>query len=119
MNEQTDNFDNFGYNNKDLMIKLHPLITPCSNTHYDKGKQTGIEMLEEQFTVNDMLSFCKVNVQKYWIRREHKGQKDSDDSKINAYEKYRGVLEIMKNSGVGECIVEDAWKLLDIKWKFR
>lgn len=70
---------------------LHPLINPNSQ-HYDAGEKSAIEMMEANYTVLEMISFCKINIFKYEYRKNHKGQLESDLEKITTYRNYLNLL---------------------------
>ena len=74
----------------------HPLLNPESNKHYNSSDKTCIEEMEEIFTVDEMISYCKVNIFKYEFRKDIKGQKESDLKKIETYKNYLKFLEIFK-----------------------
>ena len=101
------------------MKLLHPLITQGKNSHYDKQKTTAIEDIEEYYTVNDCVAWCRLNREKYLYRRKHKGQTASDDDKVTAYESYLTYLYKLKNLGCGEMLVKNAWVVGNYKWRFR
>jgi hypothetical protein len=98
-------------------LQLHPLINPNS-THYDIGPITAIEELEQQLTVTEMIGFCKANIFKYEYRKEHKGQAEEDDVKINTYEKYLKVLFNIDTKFTNNTVAF-VFCCLGIKWRYR
>lgn len=98
-------------------LPLHPLINPKSS-HYDNGKKTAIEELEEELTVQEMIGYCKGNIKKYSYRLEEKGQKESDLIKIQTYEAYLRVL-LLIYSGYMALQVKMALTLAGIKFRYR
>lgn len=99
-------------------MKLHPLINQESK-HYDAEGKTAIELLEEQLTVSEMIGFCKGNIFKYKYRADHKSQKDSDMKKIETYENYLYLLRHVNAMTLSAPSVKDAFKKLEIKFRYR
>lgn len=91
----------------------HPLINKDSS-HYDQGEKPAILELEEQLTIQEMIGFCKANIFKYNYRKEHKGQKESDDKKIETYENYLALLTEMKDKIGSSLTVAIGYNVLDI-----
>lgn len=98
-------------------LPLHPLINPKSS-HYDNGKKTAIEELEEELTVQEMIGYCKGNIKKYSYRLEEKGQKESDLIKIQTYEAYLRVLKSIYAIH-RSFIVKSAFAIAGIKFRYR
>ena len=75
-------------------IKLHPLINPNS-MHYENnaGQPNAISLLEDKLTVPEMRGFAKGNIFKYELRKDKKGQLESDLIKIYTYKMYLLVLD--------------------------
>jgi len=71
----------------------HPL-TKNPNKHYDveEGVRTepAIKTIERQKTIQEVISWCRINVLKYDLR--NKGQDESDKEKIKTYIDYIGFL---------------------------
>ena len=67
----------------------HPL-TQNPNKHYDveEGvrKEPAIKTIERQKTIQEVISWCRINVLKYDLRT--KGQDESDKKKIKTYVDY-------------------------------
>ena len=63
-------------------MRLHPLINKKSS-HYDLNATSAIEELEKQLSVTEMIGFCRANIFKYNYRKNHKGQRESDEEKIH------------------------------------
>ena len=105
--------------------KLHPLLTEDENgikqnQHYDQEDKTGIEILENKYTVDEMIAFCRVNIDKYTMRQDHKGQLESDKAKISKYRDYlEELLSLISKSYTMKYItVEQAFKLLNKNWRY-
>ena len=106
-------------------LELHPLLTEDENginqnQHYNEDETPGIIMLENKYTVEEMIAFCRINVDKYIIRTPYKNQSDSDKHKINKYNEYKQVLlELLSKSQTLKTIsVSEAFKLLEMKWRY-
>jgi hypothetical protein len=79
---------------------IHPLINPESAGHYDAGKKTAIEQLEQRATVMEQIGWCKGNIFKYRHRHELKGEAINDLKKMETYEAYLELLESMGREAV-------------------
>lgn len=99
---------------------VHPLINK-SSMHYNSAEKTAIEMMEEMFTVNEMVAFCEVNIFKYNYRKDHKGQLNSDIAKIATYQNYLLLLRQLKNGRYLEGVtsVKLAYKINDIEMEYK
>lgn len=90
------------------MKTLHPLINPNSAGHYDNGKLTTIQKIEDRLSVTEMIGACKFNITKYIERRELKGSLEADIEKTETYQRYLGVLLKLQRDGMGGFYVCDA-----------
>ena len=100
------------------MKELHPLLTEGKNKHY-VDKHTGkahIYSFEEDYTVNEMLAWCRITIEKYSVRE--KGQDKEDFDKRNKYMDYKNELYKLKSYGLGEMIVMGAWKTSSQEWRY-
>jgi len=96
-------------------LKLHPLLTAGENAHYAKdGKQT-IQILEDRFTVYQMMAICEFNIYKYSMRE--KGQTVSDNNKATKYNDYLKELENI-NIKFANSTVAFAFENSGIKWNY-
>jgi len=99
-------------------MKLHPLINKESS-HYDTDKTSAIEELEKQLTVTEMIGFCKANIYKYKYRMDHKGQKESDQKKIETYTNYLSLLLQLDDAGYFLDTVAMALEKAMIQFRYR
>jgi len=91
---------------------LHKLLTRGSNKQYLVDGRSAIEEMEKEFTVDDMISFCLVNIFKYKFRE--KGVNAEDDYKVSKYRDYLEELYALQSN----LLVSDAWNLLGIEWDY-
>ena len=98
-------------------LPLHPLLTEGQNKQYTKDRDTNlIQDLEGRYKVNEMLAFCRVNIDKYSFRK--KGQTESDLHKISKYQDYRDKLLTLRNYGLGEMVTLRAWNTVQTNWRY-
>ena len=106
-------------------LQLHPLITENEdgtreNEHYDSKEDNFIKREEAKYTVGAMIDWCSITIDKYEDRKDHKGQKKSDEAKIVKYKAYKLELQnlLSKSQTLKYVSVENAYKLLNIKWRY-
>ncbi len=95
----------------------HPLLNPKA-THYDTGEKPAIFEFERETSVEAMVGWCEVNILKYKHRRNHKGQRDSDDEKIETYKAYRNALIPLLHKGYKYQTVSHALELEGIEYAY-
>jgi hypothetical protein len=93
---------------------LHPLIDPQS-PHYEAREKSAIELMEEEFTIAELIAWCKGNIFKYKYRNGHKFG-TNDNAKIKHYKEYKKFLEMFKNKNM---VAKKAYKENDIQIKYR
>ena len=100
-------------------LPLHPIINPDS-TYYNKEDIPGIVQLENKHSVDRMIGFCEINIDKYNIRKPYKGQSESDKIKIKTYKAYLLVLcDIVKaNSDFKHFSVTNAMKATNREYRY-
>ena len=102
------------------MKQLHVLINEDSAGHYDVEGVSAIEEMERGMSIREGIGFARASIFKYKFRKDHKGQKDSDEKKIETYELYLGALYTLLRKGVDERnSVERGWELTQQVWRFR
>ncbi len=102
------------------MKQLHVLINEDSAGHYDIDGVSAIEEMEKDMSIREAIGYSRGNLLKYNFRKNHKGQKDSDDKKIKTYELYLGALYTLLRKGIDErSSVARGWQLTEQKWDFR
>ena len=104
---------------------LHPLISKNEdgtnkNAHYDKQKQPTIQRIEDNFTIDEVIAWCKINVFKYTDRAPYKNQSTEDQHKIDKYNQYKEMLQslLARSQTLKQVGVSEAYKLLDMKWRY-
>jgi len=95
----------------------HPLLNPDSAKHYDAGKKTAIEMLEEQTVVCSVIGWCECNIFKYNHRKALKGESEADEKKIETYSNYLKLLNSMGREAY-YMRVKDAYKKYGIQIEY-
>ena len=101
-------------------LPLHPIINQQDSPHYDADEIPGIVQLEAKHSVDRMIGFCEISIDKYNIRMPHKNQSESDKRKIKTYEAYLLVLcDIIKtNPDFKNFSVENAMKITGRKYRY-
>jgi len=100
-------------------LPLHPLINPNAK-HYRAGKgETSLETIEKKYTVIQAIAWCLITIDKYELRKDHKGQKESDEFKIKTYQDYYVELMELSNAGLAHTKVMDAWDRSHKHWRYR
>jgi len=95
--------------------ELHKLLTHGSNKQYLVNGRSGIEEMERETTVGEMISFCKCSRFKYEFRE--KGVNAEDAYKVTKYEAYLEELECLP-CYVHDLYVSGVWEMLEIKWDY-
>ena len=102
------------------MKQLHVLINKDSAGHYEVDGVSAIEEMEKETSIREAIGFARCSIFKYKFRKNHKGQKDSDEKKIKTYELYLGALLTLLQKGVDDTIsVTRGWELTGQEWDFR
>jgi len=99
-------------------MTLHPLINK-SSTHYDTQDKPAIQLLEEQLSVAAMAGFVEGNIFKYKHRQDHKGQRESDNKKIDTYENYFNIIKMLLHKGYKSQTVTWALKCEEISYEYK
>ena len=106
-------------------LKLHPLLTENEdgtkqNAHYDGKKENFIQRAERKYTVDQMIAFCSINIDKYEDRQDLKGQKEKDLHKIKKYGDYKRELNLLlsQSQTLKSFTVAESFRLLNIKWRY-
>ena len=93
---------------------LHPLINK-DIPYYDTGSKTAIEELEDEYTVDEVISFSKINIFKYGYR----GGDEANAKKVKTYTSYLTVLKGLHNMGLGSMRVSKAYEITNKKWRYK
>ncbi len=102
------------------MKVLHPLLNPNSPHYTREDGKVGIEEMEKETSIREAIGFARCSIFKYKFRKDHKGQKASDEKKIKTYELYLGALLSLLQKGVDDTIsVSRGWELVGQEWSFR
>lgn len=106
---------------RDMILPLHPLLTEknplVDNSHYlDEKKRAVIQDFEDDYSVNELIAWCRITADKYSKRK--KGQDESDVHKMNKYLDYRDELRKLQKLGLGEMEATFAWSTADIEWRY-
>jgi hypothetical protein len=97
------------------MIVKHPLINRNSS-HYDAGGKPAISILEREMSIQELIAWCKGNIRKYQLRRNYKGQYESDLKKEETYREYMLFLaELPVDCSMS---AEKAYKLLNLEMEY-
>lgn len=97
----------------------HPLLNRHS-PHYDHQETTGIEQLESRYSVDYAIGWSELNIFKYRLRQDHKGEKSSDLKKIETYKAYLSLLRDMKRlANVGQLDIKVAYRMLGIEMIYK
>ena len=94
----------------------HPLKNNNSK-HYDNNGKSAINELEKKLSVSAMMGFVEGNCFKYEFRKDHKGQKASDEEKIKTYKAYGDVLKYLLHKGHKGLTVSHALELEGIVYE--
>ena len=93
---------------------IYDLINPDS-TYYEDDGRIAIEELEKTATLSDQIGWCKGNIFKYEFRKNKKGQKLSDEIKIETFKNYLQLLSYCFCELRRDMICKEAYKLLGIE----
>ena len=96
----------------------HPLINKNSK-HYDTKEKPAIQLLEEMLSVSAMMGWVEGNIFKYEYRKDHKGQKESDEEKIATFKAYQDVLKRLLHRGFKSHTVAWALKCEEISFEYQ
>jgi hypothetical protein len=91
----------------------HPLINKESSKHYNAGDKPAIAILEDEMSIMELIAWCKGNIRKYQLRRDYKGQRESDIKKESTYRAYMLFLAELPVSC--EMKPAKAYKLLNLE----
>jgi len=94
----------------------HPLINNDSK-HYDAKGTPAILELEKKLSVAAMMGAVEFNLFKYEYRKEHKGQRGSDEKKIATYQAYGDVLKDLVHKGHAKLTVNHAYHIEGISYE--
>ena len=105
----------------DITLPLHPLLTEknplVDNSHYlDEKKRAVIQDFEDDYSVNELIAWCRITADKY--SKREKGQNESDVHKMNKYLDYRDELRKLQKLGLGEMKATIAWSTANIEWRY-
>lgn len=93
-------------------LPLHPLINKDIK-HYDSGTKSAIEQLEEEYTVDELITFSKINIFKYGYRSGA-----MDTKKVNTYTTYLTLLKRLESMGFGSMKVKNAYAFTNKEWRY-
>jgi len=103
-----------------MELPLHVLINPDS-PHYDRedGK-VGIEEMEKEMTLREMLGAMHYNIFKVNWRLGEKDDIEQELRKIETYENYLEELQLLLQRGIDDTIsVARGWELISKKWRYK
>lgn len=92
----------------------HPLINKQAK-HYS-GEREAIFQIEDEMSINGLIGACHYNMMKYDIRKNSKGQLESDMIKIDDYKRYLEFLESFNVHYRDIVPASNVYRLLQIKF---
>lgn len=95
-------------------MNLHPLINPDAKG-FQVDDKTAVQQLEEDYTIDEVVAFCRINIFKYSYRV---GSEDTDAKKTKTYTAYLTVLKGLQNMGFGSMRVNNAYEFTNTKWRY-
>ena len=107
-------------------LELHPLIDENKdgtnkNAHYDQLDEPAILTMEKEFSIDKMIAWSKITIRKYELRLGFKDEKSKEQSKIDAYTRYKDMLKTLpgRHYLCGEMTPQTAYEALNIEWRYR
>ena len=107
-------------------LPLHPLLDKDKNgnnlnDHYYRLKETAIYTIEKENSVEEVMSWAKITIQKYKLRMGFKDDEEKELKKIEAYKRYYDELNsiIEYEHKLKDIQVLKAFKIMNKKWRYR